>query len=113
MRNTDGLVHSIVRGIHLAQCAVTQASRLRYVFSARQILMPRVEQFVRLGEAVLRCERAINGEAIIDVLTIVNGRHLDLVDGCVNVVDGYLIFMLYRGPGPVIGKVVPCGAKIA
>lgn len=84
----DGLIHGVVGLVYVHQGAVAQAPGMRHVFYVGHALVGGVEQFVGLGEAVLRRQVAVDEEAVVEVLAVVEVGCLHLVNGGVSLTVG-------------------------
>ena len=97
----DQVFDNAVRFVDMFQGAMPQSMGKLVTFFFRDVVMRLVKQFERPVVAASVSEMRIDRRMVIQILTIVNRRVLDLGDGFVDLGDG-VIFLSIHPAGPCL-----------
>lgn len=80
--------------VNMTKRALLQATGVRIIFFLRHVMMGFIQQLERLANATPAGHMQIDADVVMDILAVINGGALDLVNGSVNFVDGMLFFVV-------------------
>jgi hypothetical protein len=80
--------------VNMTKRALLQAPGVRIIFLLRHVMMGFVQQLESLANAAPAGHMQIDADVVMDVLAVIDGSALDLVNGVVNFVDGMLFFFV-------------------
>ena len=64
------------------------------IFLLRHVMMGSIQQLERFANATPAGHMQIDADVVMDILAVIDGGALDLVNGAVNFVDGMLFFVV-------------------
>jgi hypothetical protein len=88
----DRFVHVMVRTIHVGDHAALQTLGCGVIFVFCDVVMSLVQKFAGLVQATGPAQVTVNRKVIIRVLSVVNRRLLDFIDGVVDVCNRRALF---------------------
>ncbi len=80
--------------VDMVKGALLQPTSVRIIFLLGNVMMGFIQQLERLANATPAGHMQIDADMVMDILAVVNGGALDLVNGSVNFVDGMLFFVV-------------------
>lgn len=80
--------------VNMTKRAFLQATGVWVIFLLRHVMMGFVQQLERLANATPAGHMQIDADVVMDILAVIDGGALDLVNGVVNFVDGMLFFVV-------------------
>jgi hypothetical protein len=80
--------------VNMTKRALLQAPGVWVIFLLRHIMMGFIQQLERLANATPAGHMQIDADVVMDILAVIDGGTLDLVNGVVNFVDGMLFFVV-------------------
>ena len=105
VRGAPGAIYGVVRFVDMQDGTVAQAACLWHIFSLVQIVMRPGQQFIGAGKTIVPAKAHVDGWMVIGVLAVIDGRVLDLANGCIDLGDGVIVFMPHRLPLPAFAEV--------
>ena len=78
--------------VDMVKGALLQPTSVRIIFRLGNVMMGFIQQLERLANPTPAGHMQIDADMVMDILAVVNGGALDLVNGSVNFVDGMLFF---------------------
>jgi hypothetical protein len=89
----DGFFDVAVGLVDVLECALLETLGEGVVFFPRDIVVSLVEQFNCAVQAAGPVHAGIDGHVIVDVFPVIDGGFLDLRDGVVDFVNGFLFLL--------------------
>jgi hypothetical protein len=93
----DGFLHVVMSLVDVVQGALLEALSEAVVFFAGDVVVRLVEQFGGAAETAAPLEVSVDWRVIVQVLAVFDGGLLDLGDGVIDFVDGFL-FLITQFP---------------